>query len=289
MRDERLPAAVARGDALVDRLARELEEVASLAERLALREPLPAPEMTGAVEDALDLARLTPRLLEALRGPEGEIRHRLEAYVPLLAGHEPVLDLGCGRGELLALLAEAGIEATGVETDPALAAACRRRGLAVETGDVLVALADRDDASVGAVTAVHLLEHLPTPLVARLLAEVRRVLRPGGVCVVEVPDPETLRVGGSEFWLDPTHVRPLPARTVEVLARAAGLAVRERRRLRPFPEEQRLAVRIAPALCDVEEPVAAAMRALAEALDELLNGPRDVMLVLERPGAEGEV
>ena len=81
-------------------------------------------------------------------------------YVPLLAGAAPVLDLGCGRGELLEALRDAGVEARGVDADPAMVAACRRLGLAADVDDALEALRARSTGSLGGVTAIHIFEHL---------------------------------------------------------------------------------------------------------------------------------
>ncbi len=285
VRDRRLPAAVRRSDLLLDRLAQQLEEVASLVERLAAREPLPLPE-SSPEEDRLaeGLAEIQPRLMEVLRGPEDEIAHRMAELLPLLEGHAPVLDLGCGRGELLALLRERGMEATGIEGDAALARSARRRGLRVVEGDVLEVLLRLGDGSAGAVTAIHLLEHLSIGRLLKVLAEVRRVLRPGGLLLAECPNPASLRVGAEEFWKDPTHVRPLPEGLLELLINASGLEVTERRFLRPFPEEQRLpevsvpGKEAPPELADL----VSRMEAMRERLDELINGPRDYLLVARR-------
>ncbi len=289
VRDRRLPAAVRRADVLIDRLASQLEETASLVERVAAREPLPVPEASPD-EEKLEaaLADLGPLMLDRLRGPEEEIGHRMEEYLPLLEGREPVLDLGCGRGELLGLLREQGIEATGVEADPALAGAARRRGLRVVEGDVLEVLLRLGDASTGAVAAIHLLEHLPAGRLLKVLAEVRRVLKPGGLVLAECPNPGSLRVGADEFWSDPTHVRPLPPRLLELFFNASGFEVSERRFMRAFPEDQLL-----PAVHDDGSEVQSEVDDLAKRvenmrrkLNELINGPRDYVLVARRSQEE---
>ena len=287
VRDELVPAVVDRGNLLIDRLAGELDELASLVERMLLSEPLPAPAGGAAEREiATALAEVQPRLLEAFRGEEAEIRHRLDRHLPVLRGAAPVVDLGCGRGELLLLLREAGIAASGVDSDPALVQAARRRGLDVRQADAVAALRALPAGGVGAVTAIHLLEHLPADALLELLGEVRRVLRPGGVLLAECPNPHTLRVGSGEFWIDPTHRRPLPPETLRLLATASGLEVEGVEFLHPFPAEQRLAG-AEPASAGAAAPEVAALSdridRLTGRLDELLNGPRDFVLVARRP------
>ncbi len=290
VRDRRLPAAVRRTDVLIDRLASQLEETASLVDRVAAREPLPIPDASPDEEKLENaLADLGPLMLDRLRGSEKEIAHRMEEYLPLLEGRGPVLDLGCGRGELLGLLREQGIEATGVEADPALAGAARRRGLRVVEGDVLEVLLRLGDASTGAVAAIHLLEHLPAGRLLKVLAEVRRVLEPGGVVLAECPNPGSLRVGADEFWSDPTHVRPLPPRLLELFFNASGFEVSEPRFMRAFPEDQLL-----PAVDDGHSEAGSEVNELARRveamrtrLNQLINGPRDYLLVARRPKEEG--
>ncbi|NOZ79198.1 MAG: methyltransferase domain-containing protein [Acidobacteria bacterium] len=284
VRDERLPAAVRRGDALIDRLADELEEVASLVERMLRREPLPVVEASPAEEElAAALAEIQPALVETFRGSEADIAHRLDRYLPVLRDKGPVLDLGCGRGELLVLLREAGVEATGIEGDPALAQAARRRGLKVLEGDVRSVLGQQEASSLGAVTAIHLLEHLDPVRLLEVLHEAYRVLRPGGVLIAECPNPHNLRVGASLFWLDPTHRRPLLPETLRVFLEVAGFVPGESEFLHPFPPEQRLD----------DGPGAGgeggeALSRLAKRLDELLNGPRDFSLRAVKPVAQSE-
>lgn len=288
LRDRVVPAVVGRSDALLERLAAEIEELGSLVERMLRREPLPTPGESGIDEARLasSLAEVQPALLEAFRGPEAEIRHRLDHYLEALATAGPVLDLGCGRGELLLLLREAGVEATGIEGDAAVADAARRRGLDVLEGDVLAVLETLPDASRGAVTAMHIFEHLEPETLLAVLAAIRRVLRPGGVLIAESPNPHSLRVGASLYWIDPTHRRPLMPETLELYLKTCGLEVDRRELLHPFPAEQLFADAV------FEDPpgdepevaaVAAGLCRLARRLDDLVNGPRDFAVWAGKP------
>jgi O-antigen chain-terminating methyltransferase len=289
LRDRVLPASVARTDALVERLAEEIEETSSLVERCLRGEPLPVAP-AGAVDEprlAAALAAVQPQLLASFRGSENEIRNRLDRYLPDLATASPVLDLGCGRGELLLMLQEAGIEATGVEADPALAGAARRRGLRVIEGDVLATLRGQPDGLLGAVTAIHLFEHLEPAGLLDLLAELRRVLRAGGLLIAECPNPHSLRVGAALFWLDPTHRRPLLPETLELFLQSTGFELRRRELLHPFPADQLLAADETPVREGGDPGLAVLVERverLRRRLDELLNGPRDFAVWAVRPG-----
>jgi O-antigen chain-terminating methyltransferase len=285
LRDEVIPAIVERGNVLVDRLADEIEEVASLVERMLLSEPLPAPSADTDHRLAGALAEIQPRLLAAFRGTEEEIRHRLDHHLPKLREAAPVLDIGCGRGELLLMLREAGVDASGIEADAALVQAARRRGLDVIEGDALDSLRAQPDDSRGAITAIHLFEHFEVDRLQALLAEARRVLRPGGVLLVECPNPHCLRVGASLYWQDPTHLRPLLPESLELYLEAGGFQVLELEYLHPFPAEQRLssdelsAADLPPELA----PLAERFERLAGRLDDLLNGPRDFAITAAKP------
>ena len=288
LRDQVFPASAARADALLERLAEELEEVASLTERSLRGEPLPvsgaSPIDEGRLADAL--AEVQPLLLESFRGSEDEILHRMDRYLPDLKPKEPVLDLGCGRGELLLLLREAGVEAIGVEGDPALAEAARRRGLKIVEGDVLEVLKELESESRGAVTAVHLFEHLTPASLAAVLSEIRRVLKSGGLLIAECPNPHSLRVGASLYWQDPTHQRPLLPETLELMLCAAGFVFDRSELLHPFPHDQLLADDEGGtgAVTDPEISILAErVDRLRDRLDEILHGPRDFAVWATKP------
>jgi SAM-dependent methyltransferase len=159
---------------------------------------------------------------DVFRGPEELIRERQRRYLPLLRGKSPVLDAGCGRGELLDLLREEGIEAIGVDLDPQLVDHCRAKGHEnVEVGDVVEWLAAAPDASLGAVFSAQVVEHLPVESLERFLAEALRALRPDGVFIAETVNPHSLRALRA-FWVDLTHQSPIFPEVLLQLCRGTG-------------------------------------------------------------------
>ena len=177
---------------------------------------------------------------ERFRGSPAEIAQGQQAYLKLLSGLPgPVLDVGSGRGEFLRLLAAAGIAGSGIETNPVSVVACRAAGLEVEEGDALEVLARRPAGELGAVVAFQVVEHWTPEMVFRFLQEARRALAPGGVLVAETVNTDSLSALRS-FFLDPTHVRPVPAEALRFLAEAAGFTDAKIEYRAPLPASERL-------------------------------------------------
>ncbi|MCU1490927.1 MAG: SAM-dependent methyltransferase [Acidimicrobiaceae bacterium] len=221
-----------------------------------------------------------PVLEEAFRGPVPVVEERVRSYVAELveaARNLPVVDLGCGRGELLSLLQEAGAGAYGVDVSEAAVARCVGLGLDVRQEEARSHLATLADRSVGAITGIQLVEHLPIDELVELLDQSARVLAPGGLLVLESPNPENLVVASSSFLLDPTRVRPIPPALLEFLIGSRGFdRVQVRRFLRP---EQALGLpRPKP-----EEPWSEALTPLVDAVNFHLFGPADYAVVARRP------
>ena len=164
------------------------------------------------------------------RGSLELIKIRLQQYFPFLAPLVKLhplglaLDLGCGRGEWLEVANEAGLSAYGVDLDCGMLAACAERGLLVEQKDAIQALQEQPDASVCVISAFHMAEHIPFDVLRTLVREALRALVPGGLLILETPNPENLVVGTANFYLDPTHIRPIPPLLLEFLSEYYGFA-----------------------------------------------------------------
>lgn len=244
--EEETRLAPARIEALkgdVRLLERSMSSVQSRLGRIEsgpVADPLHAREV-GAAFPACYLA-----LENIYRGSPEAIAARLEQYLPVIlnagvgAPDSPVLDLGCGRGEWLFLLRRHGLAALGVDSNPAMAGEAEQLGLHVVEGDLLSFLEDAAPNSFGAITAFQVVEHLNTADLLRLFMAAQRVLLPGGVLLLETPNPENLQVSGYSFWLDPTHVRPLPPPLLMHFARHFGFIDIGIERASPWAADLRL-------------------------------------------------
>lgn len=287
-RYEQARGALAESDGRIESLRAELDRrLADVRIRLAqvdllldvVRRALPgdpAPAELAALPGAFE--NLYGSFEEALRGPYETVRERVRDYlddVCSVPSDRPVLDIGCGRGEWLDVLAEAGIAAYGIDTNERSVAAGRSNGLDVRRSDAREHLASLAEHSLRAVTAIHVVEHLATDDLIELLDLALRAIEPGGLLVLETPNPENLVVGASSFYLDPTHRNPLPPALLSFLVEARGFTDVEvrplaRRELRPMPQ------------LGAGEPWAEDLRPIVELLNARLFGPQDYAVVARR-------
>jgi 2-polyprenyl-3-methyl-5-hydroxy-6-metoxy-1,4-benzoquinol methylase len=162
------------------------------------------------------------------RGDPTVISKRAEIYLPIIKSVSagipgfPILDLGCGRGEWLQLLKDHGLAAKGVDSSRTFAGKDLAQGLDVEEAEAVYYLTRSADDSVGAVTAFHIVEHLEMNALFALIRESYRVIRRGGVVILETPNPENIVVGSCSFYNDPTHRRPIPPQTLSFYLRNSG-------------------------------------------------------------------
>jgi len=158
---------------------------------------------------------------ELFRGPAARVTDSQRPYLALVRDHQPVLDLGCGRGEFLALLAGEGIRGHGVDSDQGMVERCTELGLEVTLADANAHLESLADASLGTVFSAQLIEHLSYTELRRMLALALAKLRPGGLLIAETVNPH--RVSSLKtFWVDPTHRHPIFPEVALALSALAG-------------------------------------------------------------------
>ena len=159
---------------------------------------------------------------DRFRGPETEIRRRVGDYLPILSGASDVVDIGCGRGELLELLKAHGVTARGVDSNPAMVELCRTRGLDVERGDALAFLEKQRDGAIGGLVAIQVVEHFDPRYLVRFLQEAHQKMRPGAPLILETINPACWMAFFETYIRDLTHKQPLHPETLRYLVQASG-------------------------------------------------------------------
>lgn len=168
-------------------------------------------------------AKFYPAFEDRYRGSRELIKLRLRVYLPFILPikqfYEPctAMDLGCGRGEWLELMRENEVDIKGVDLDEYMLEAARERGLNVVHGDAIQNLQLLASESQMLVSGFHIVEHLPFEVLQTLIHEAFRVLKPGGLLILETPNAENIEVGTVNFYLDPTHQRPIPSQLLSFL------------------------------------------------------------------------
>jgi len=204
------------------RLSLLLEEA-----RKRLPQPL-APDQLQILKTEKDhlLDSLYCSLEDQFRGTRKDIKEKARSYLPILGDANittDIVDIGCGRGEWLEVLKEAGLAARGIDTSRIMIEECKGRGLQASEGEAITYLRSQADNSLSAITAFHFVEHLPLETLISFLDEIARTLKPGGLVILETPNPENILVGACNFYLDPTHRNPIPSQTMQFLLESRGL------------------------------------------------------------------
>jgi O-antigen chain-terminating methyltransferase len=205
------------------------------------------------------------------RGSRELIKSRLKVYLPFVQPFLTVfpkgkaLDLGCGRGEWIELLSEEGFDTLGVDLDDAMLQACKDLNLNVKMADAIDYMQSLHQDSLCVVTGFHIAEHLPFEVLQRLVQEALRVLVPGGLLILETPNPENIIVGSNSFYMDPTHQRPLPPELLKFLPEHYG-----------FERAKVLRLQENPSLKDIKNP---------ELIDVLKGVSPDFAVISQKSGS----
>lgn len=165
---------------------------------------------------------------DRFRGSREEIKSRLEGYIPFIQPmlamypNGSVFDLGCGRGEWLELTQELGFSSKGVDLNEGMLTICKEKNLNAVWGDAFEHLSKLDDESQVIISAFHVVEHIQFTELRQWVSEAMRVLKPGGLLILETPNTENLSVASQSFYLDPTHLRPIPSALLSFSLENAG-------------------------------------------------------------------
>ena len=220
---------------------------------------------------------------DRFRGTTSSIRDRLTSYLPLFAGASNVLDIGCGRGELLELLRDHGVSAHGIDTNQAMVGECRSRGLEVDWTDALGFLERQADSSLGGLVAIQVVEHFEPAYLRRVLELAYQKLRPGAPLVLETINPACWMAFFECYIRDLTHARPLHPDTLHYMVQAAGFTSVNVEYRAPVTDADRLERVSTPAGADpATAAVAIAVNAHADKLNARLFSSMDYAVIARR-------
>lgn len=167
---------------------------------------------------------MKPISLYEFGSSEQVVRQIQQPFVDLFRGQSPVLDIGCGRGIFLELLAKADIDAVGVDQSEEAVSACRAKGFSVDCEDGRAYL-NRTVGRFGGIFCSHVIEHMSYQDAMTFLQLCYGALRPSGVLLLVTPNPEDLTIISEIFWLDPSHIRPYPLLLLKSMLDAIGFHV----------------------------------------------------------------
>jgi O-antigen chain-terminating methyltransferase len=205
---------------------------------------------------------------DRFRGSIEEIREKQRVLVPIFSGAGDVLDIGCGRGEFLALLKDHRVGARGIDANADMVATARDRGLDVAQADALEYLQSLPDASLGGVMASQVIEHMPPSYLLQLLPVILKKLRPDAPVVLETINPACWLAFFSSYLRDLTHVRPVHPETLQYLLRANGFERVEIRYSAPVPDHMKMKTADLPAeILAAADPIASALAAVAHTVN----------------------
>jgi SAM-dependent methyltransferase len=274
--------AVSRRTQQIDQAVRRLAESGVPATTLAGSDRVAAASAAAPEASAMDHLFDYVAFERRFRGsPEEILTVQSERYADLLAEHAPVLDWGCGRGELLELLASRGVDVVGVEIDGGMVSEARSRGLTVHQVDAVSYMSTCEPDSLGAVFSAHVAEHIPFDALLEVIHASLRALRPGGVFVAETPNPTSLVVPSNSFILDPTHLRPIHPSLFAFACETAGF-----RDVRLTFYSPATGYRV-PKLDEDGTERTIRLNAAFDRLNEVLFGPQEYSVLATKADAEG--
>jgi O-antigen chain-terminating methyltransferase len=281
--EERLGASEARLMATEALLGTSEARLGTTEERLRLmdsRESLVAFNAAIPAERRLDA-------MDKTRGTRDDIHMRQKAYFEYfrnLPGQ--VLDVGCGRGELLTMLRLNGIECWGADVDPLMVEVTRSTGVHAIQADAVGALRSVAPGTLGGVFAAQVIEHFFPGELLEFLALARQRLAPGGAMILETINPGSLGAMAKSYYRDLDHKQPLHPEGLKQLIKMAGFATVEVHYINPFSAEERPPALPSPDRLEIAPHAREALERRFEKIEALLYGMQDYYVVARLDAAK---
>ncbi|NLV73935.1 MAG: methyltransferase domain-containing protein [Chloroflexi bacterium] len=217
-------------------------------------------------------------------GDYDDIWEEIAAQQQALGRSDPILDFGCGRGELVGHIGAMGLTCYGVDTDRDSLQVGLEKGLDLRAEEGFAHLASLTDASLAAIVAVQVIEHIPLPALDRLMRLAAAKLRPGGYLITETLNPLCMWAVHHYYLLDPTHTQAMHPQLTKTMLEAAGFWKVSLRYLHPVEEGVRL--EWLPAEMGLPDAANAQLDANFQRLNQFLYGSQDYAAIARKPEDE---
>ena len=216
---------------------------------------------------------------QKIYGSRATVQARLFCYLPFVLPllhpypTATALDLRCGQGEWLDTLNDAGFAAQGVDEDLASVAHCQHVGLQAQSQAALAALQACADQSYALISGFGLAEALPFETLRHVVQESLRVLKPGGLLILQAVNPENIVASTNQGFLDPTRRQPIPRALLAFVPEHAGFALSK---AIPLHEQFSLAGQQPVSLLNVLQDVSPLYAVIAQKSNEGLATPLNI-------------
>jgi SAM-dependent methyltransferase len=225
--------------------------------------------------DGFDAGRFYSEFSHRFRGSDADLETSQMPYVPIVqerlaspgSRESPVVvDMGCGNGVWMRLLAKNGISSIGFDLNAIAVQKARVEGLDARFADGIEWLETQPAESIDIITAFQLIEHLPPGRLLAFFSLAYRALRHGGLLICETPNPENLLVGACNFYMDFTHRHPIPHTLAQFIAEYTG-----------FPHVRIQGMNTVPA--ETKLPVDSLV---ADKFNQFFYGPQDYAVIAQK-------
>ena len=153
-----------------------------------------------------------------------------------------IIDVGCGKGEWLELLSDAGFFPVGVDNNPKTINQILQanKKINIICQDALEFLQEQGEETADVITSFHMIEHMKSDELFDFLDACKRTLRKGGLLLFATPNPRNLLIATEIFYMDFTHRKPIPMELLEFYLQEWGFHILDKISARPleyFPME----------------------------------------------------
>lgn len=214
-RDEFIKSQISDIQTRLQDIEDNISELKSISMRIVHKNNISS-SINGTMADKPALDLFYKKFEDRFRGTDEEITNRLEEYIPYFQNlsksllNYPIVDLGCGRGEFLRLLGGQFFNVIGVDMNEEMVNNSKSNGIKAIRSDALTYLSEAKTSSHAAITGFHIVEHIPFEILMSIFSECYRVVKKDGFVLFETPNPQNILVGACNFYMDPSHIRPLP-------------------------------------------------------------------------------